>query len=136
MSDQNLSLSSGITSSETTYQSLVKQLLTQLSDPQKSQNLSDVRHNTSLIKSFTSTMVGSFFGSTKLAHRKPLVADAQVVIIFVVGGVTGAEMVDVHDVVSRASNGALANKTILIGGTRLATPDFVYDNILCVNNMI
>lgn len=134
MSGQNLSLSSGLTSNETTYQSLIKQLVTQLDDPQKSQMLSDVRHNTSLIKSFTST-VGSFFGSSsKLAHKKPLIGDAQVVVLFVVGGITGAEMVDIQEVVQKTSGGALAGKVILIGGTRLSTPEFVYDHVMCRSN--
>ncbi len=136
ISDENLSLTSGLTSSENAYQSLVKQLLTQLNNAQKSQNLSDIRHTTSLIKSFTSTMVGSFFGSSKLAHRKPLVEDAQIVMIFVVGGITGAEIADVNDVLTRLSGGALSGKTMIIGGTRLTTPEFVYENVLCRNNII
>ncbi|KAL0491891.1 MIP3 [Acrasis kona] len=122
----NPDLTSGIISSETTYQSIMKQLLTQLDNSQKSQSLSDIRHSTSLIKSFAKFTVGSLFGGgSKLAHSRPLVrSDTNVVIIFVVGGLTGAEIRDARQVMENVT-GDLKDKVLLLGGTRFATPDFV-----------
>jgi transposase-like protein len=117
---------------EVPYEPLLKQFVAQLSDQENCLNITDVRHNRSLLRSLSTTF-GRFMFQSK---PKLITDDCAVVLIFVVGGITAGEICDIRKVIDYHNkidgpNSSFYNRTILIGSTTFCTPDFIYDKILC-----
>ncbi|KAJ0973285.1 hypothetical protein J5N97_021244 [Dioscorea zingiberensis] len=80
---------------------------------------------------YHSSAVGRFlksgFGRFGLGQAKPLLGDQNAIIIFVVGGISSAEIADVMEAVSESSR---PDVEFIIGGTTLLTPDNMTELLL------
>ncbi|KAG8231642.1 hypothetical protein J437_LFUL011483 [Ladona fulva] len=78
-------------------------------------------------------LLRSSLGQLMSTTRPPPPGDAKMVIIFVIGGITGEEVRLIREALWSVKDKAAlaaAPKTVLIGGTRILTPDDVLSSIL------
>ncbi|XP_010553950.1 PREDICTED: sec1 family domain-containing protein MIP3 [Tarenaya hassleriana] len=69
----------------------------------------------------------SGFGRFGLGQAKPSIADQSVILVFVVGGINGLEVLEAQEAVSESGSPDIE---LAIGGTTLLTPDDMFDLLL------
>ncbi|KFK37119.1 hypothetical protein AALP_AA4G215300 [Arabis alpina] len=69
----------------------------------------------------------SGFGRFGLGQAKPSLADQSVILVFVIGGINGREVLEAQEAVSESSKPDIG---LLIGGTTLLTPDDMFELLL------
>ncbi|XP_054811261.1 sec1 family domain-containing protein MIP3 isoform X1 [Prosopis cineraria] len=69
----------------------------------------------------------SGFGRFGLGQAKPSLADQNVILVFVIGGINGVEVREAHEALSESGRPDIE---LLVGGTTLLTPDDMLDLLL------
>jgi len=113
---------------ETSYEPLLKQFIAQLSDENHNASIPDIKHHKSLLK--------NLFGRLLFQSKRKLISeDCQSIILFVVGGVTAAEVCDMRKVISYHNQVAgeespFYGKSVLIGSTNFINSNKIYEQVL------
>ncbi|XP_010506107.1 PREDICTED: sec1 family domain-containing protein MIP3 isoform X3 [Camelina sativa] len=80
---------------------------------------------------YHSSTVGRFlksgFGRFGLGQAKPSLADQSVILVFVIGGINGREVLEAQEAVSESGRPDI---NLVIGGTTLLTPDDMFDLLM------
>lgn len=69
----------------------------------------------------------SGFGRFGLGQAKPSLADQNVLLVFVIGGINGVEVREVQEALSESGRPDIE---LILGGTTLLTPNDMYDLLL------
>lgn len=104
---------------------LLRQLVAAILDPDKP-DLPDVEYRSSGLRDKLKSGFGLFRGVTK-----PRPSDNPLVILFIVGGVTCTEVKQIHDLVNQYRS----DIQLVVGSTRLVTPEDTVRSVLCQNNV-
>lgn len=118
-------MDSGSAVTPATQNSLVKQVVAAIFDPDKA-DLIDIK----MISSGMKDMLKSGFGLFRTV-AKPRPSDHSLMILFVVGGVTSTEVKQIRDAV----NSYKLDTQVLVGSTCLLTPSEAVHSVLSQNNV-
>lgn len=118
-------LDPGSAVSPASQNSLLRQIVTAILDPEKP-DLADVEFKSSGLKDKLKSGFGLFRGVSK-----PRPSDNPFMILFIIGGVNCTEIKHIHDVVNQSKTGT----QVIVGSTRLLTPQDTVKSVLCQNNV-
>lgn len=75
----------------------------------------------------------SGFGRLGLGQAKPSLADQDIILVFVIGGINTVEVREAHEALSESSR---PDKELILGGTTLLTPDDMFELLLGESSFI
>lgn len=75
----------------------------------------------------------SGFGRLGLGQAKPSLADQDIILVFVIGGINTVEVREAHEALSESSR---PDKVLILGGTTLLTPDDMFELLLGESSFI
>ncbi|XP_027064098.1 sec1 family domain-containing protein MIP3 isoform X1 [Coffea arabica] len=75
----------------------------------------------------------SGFGRFGLGQAKPSLADQDIILVFVIGGINTVEVREAHEALSESSR---PDKELILGGTTLLTPDDMFELLLGESSFI
>ncbi|AEC10157.1 unnamed protein product [Arabidopsis thaliana] len=124
---RNLPLREGSLASESSFpgepsgnKGLVYRLITKVLSKQE---IPGLEYHSSTVGRF----IKSGFGRFGLGQAKPSLADQSVILVFVIGGINGIEVLEAQEAVSESGRPDI---NLVIGGTTLLTPDDMFELLL------
>ncbi|KAL1191099.1 Sec1 family domain-containing protein MIP3 [Cardamine amara subsp. amara] len=124
---KNLPLREGSLASESSFpgdpsgnKGILYRLITKVLSKQE---VSGLEYHSSTVGRF----IKSGFGRFGLGQAKPSLADQSVILVFVIGGINGREVLEAQEAVSESGKPDI---NLVIGGTTLLTPDDMFELLL------
>ncbi|KAG7570221.1 Sec1-like superfamily [Arabidopsis thaliana x Arabidopsis arenosa] len=124
---RNLPLREGSLASESSFpgdpsgnKGLLNRLITKVLSKQE---IPGLEYHSSTVGRF----IKSGFGRFGLGQAKPSLADQSVILVFVIGGINGREVLEAQEAVSESGRPDI---DLVIGGTTLLTPDDMFELLL------